>query len=628
MNSPDNSGASAPSPKAAFARALSQKDALWRVFFAFNGAIALMIALGDGGFFHTFAFEEGRHDAEFYTAWICGLALGVFAAVFDRMVGADDHLRQRPIAAEQLFWHRQRAMGSILLVWFLAAPLAGWVWLAITQRTAVFEPMGVISAWASFVPAISAAAIGYFGASLPVRWWLRPFVVAAAFLAAFTVIHHVTKADDYHVRWLYVSLHLLAAALFVGLARLACAADNDPDRALPAGVRFVAVPLVVVASILVMSGVMTEGAREFAVELWREYPQLARYQGRVRLADLHNAWRNGRARLCDGDHRRTDLMESDQWTHLRFGVPQYRIVSLLGFREPRWHRGVDSEWVDGQGVYLTRLGEAFASSIHGRRKVPTGIGPEHAPFSSGSRINSLGAGKERILVVDHESNRIYCYDQKQGFFVPLPLPDGDRLVRMRWRALPKGALQLLRDPLVQEGSSYGFVDGEKSSYFLDDGKWVAIPFVEKPEPWRERSPVVVGDGWLKVTVSVPASAGQSEFSHHYSPRTFLEYVYAGLAAGFALGLPPLFITQFSWQLAIFALAMGILLGGAAARRVRRIGGAPADRQLWLWLTIVLGPLGALLSLVFVRPRTYRERPRLAAAPTPRVFTPIMKELAS
>lgn len=622
-------------------RALRQKDTPWLLLFSFGGAITLLATLADGGLFNSLVMPPGRSESEFHAAWICGLALGITVASFDVAVLMGDHLRQRPISAEQLFWHRIRSMGRVLAVWFVGVPIAAWIWMATFEGAHAPDSFALAQYWIAVLPAGSAAAIGFAALSLPLVWWLRLVVGAAAFFIAFSVDYELTllaysreAAFQGAAMLVHVVLHVLFTVLAIAAARAVRGRSFDPDFAPPAGLRSLGGLFGVLALAAVGQFCVLQAEVAAARELRSAYPRVVLHDGAVKLVDPEWGWRERRRRFVDREHALTgEDAPRDEIADFSSRQTPPSGVAQLGFDAPSWHRYPSDAGFGDLRLYLDYRGHGWLRDDRGRAALePIGKGDDGTPFIPGSRLHQDWSSSRTCFVHEPGSGRVYLFDPDNRRFRVLALPKQEAVERVGYTDLPLGLLTS-----ETRRQSRVVLRCESASYVFNGDELVELPEQPTEQPRRDRAPIAWSGGPVIFHIELEARDSHPAFEHTYRPHTPTEYALATLVGVLASVQPPCYVAWFhstafespnTWIYVALALAVAILSGGVAGRRLRRLGAPPRVRQYWLWLTVILGPIALLLSILFERPRAYRDRPRFDAV-RPRVFTqPELQEKAS
>lgn len=601
------------------ARALRRKDGPWITLFVTCGLIAFVAAIGDGGFFHSLVFDKGSHQNVFHTAWISGLALGLVAAVFDTVLGLRDQLRQRPVSATQLFAARLRAIGLVLAVWFVFAPLLGWCWMLMFESAFGFGWQALLSLWSSMFVAVTAAMIGLFAGSLPLAWWLRPLVAAAALVTVFSAIDQLARPDGgFHAPAAFVAMHAGVALLLGWLTWSVRDVMHDADRAWPTSARLGAGTAAAAVLAAFAAGGLGEMESTAAHWLWFEYPVVVVHAGEVKLADRNSRWRNGGVVMLDGDHAPTGVRAPRADTRDVDHGWRRSSRDWLGFDRPRWHRGVQTVALGAHRLYLARDGHAWQRRLRKLTRLePVGIGPGHAPFPPGSRL--FGEQRRRggwTMVHDEVAGALYRYDNDKGHFVAFALPGGDRLERVSWTYAPEffpGS----------EPRNIPRLHGEKATYVPRGDELVVVePEPQSPQSLPRDVPGIIRGGPIVATVEVPAADGYAAFTHEFRPRTFAEYAYAAIVVLLAgVQSPVVMLIAAGIGTGLLALAVALLSAWSAWSRLRRIGAPREVRQYWAVLCVIAGPVALFASVLFERRRAHA--PRSARMPAaPRITTPL------
>lgn len=623
-------------------KALLQKDAVWVGALLAAGGIALTAAIGERGGFHAFVLGSWRHEALFHCAWIGGLVLGAVAGCFDELLGTREYLRQRPVSWRQVFAARLAGCGTVLLGWFVVAPVGAWL------PFAVFEDGWQFTRWqtlgpllASMVPAVSACMIGLAAATLPAVWWLRLLAATAWFLAAFGCAWQLsTDSQGYADPATFVAIHLLAAAACLVVAFVAARHSADADRPWTGLLRVVAGGAIAIGVVLIATAVVREVQQVVVRALHRAYPVAVRHGNEIVLAhrDAEHRWQ-----LVTADHvpTGTELPAEglgmswsgpDDWPH------QYE------FDAPRWRdAGSSSFGLGGRIVYLAANGQAWVrEGTHA--VVVTGKGEQRVAFGARS---TMGTIDDTCIVIDADTHDLWRFEEARGWFLPVATPDGDPLQQFDRAWLEAGAgddlrqrLQVARD---QSRGSVDFVRGRRGDYVLREGRLVSVPGLRQHARtgWSRDFAEAAPRDVITYSLDVPGSGAAAPFHHEVTPRTTRERVTAGAAMLWSLMRPPVLqgiahmrpaVQRPAWWfdalvlggrrpwLVFAGIAFAALLAWRVARRLRRLRAPSPAVTFWVVTTLLLGPIAAVLSVVFERPRAYADRTLPGPFPAPRIVT--------
>ncbi|MCA8973213.1 MAG: hypothetical protein KDC98_00755 [Planctomycetes bacterium] len=600
-------------------KALLRKDSLWIWWLAIAGLIALVIAAGDRSWFGALCFSLGYPFNVFTTAWIGGLVLGLCAACFDGVLGVGDYLRQRPLAAAELFAARLRGIVIVLAVWLLGMPLGSWLCMAVSETAAMPDASAVGRLVAAAVPAVSAAAIGLFAGMLPVAFWMRPLVAGAGLLVCFSgayrLFRMMTGSSFTDPVWFGVC-HLAIAVVCTAAARAVGATQRDPDVAWPARLRHGPGLLASILVVGTLAGGMA-GAEEMAwYWLGHEYPTVVIHGDATKLAVRDDLWRGREVRLVGPTHQpQQPRVARAEVEALRLTMPMVD-REWLGFDPPQWHRGLDVAWLPGENyiVQLLHDGRVYLRS-HDRfydLQEPVGKGSPSEPFEAPSWAFSPRGSGRWALIFEPAARRAWRFDPPRRAFVEVVPPGGDRLQNVEW-SRGRYSPELLGDDSVV------LLVGEAGVYTERDGQLIAV--TAESEAVGDQRPEVATDGSpLSFVARVEGAGDRPAFEHEFRPRTFFEYLYAGAALACAAVQPlPFNFVGRSGLVMLLSVLLSALTGLASWRRLGRLGAPVATRRLWLVLGFVLGPLSLLPSLVLEPARAYAVRPRVLA-PEPRIGT--------
>lgn len=624
-----------------------RKDVPWIFGGAAAGATALALALHSESFTKVFVYGADRLEVVFHVAWIAGLLLGATAGCFDEILGTREFLAQRPIPRSAATAARCRGVLAALAGWAVVAPVVAWIGFTLFQSgidATRFEALGAVLA--TFVVAASSAGIGLASSSMPAPWWQRLLAAGAWFPATFALVHALaTRADGTVHMAGYVGGHVVAAAVFFGIAAIAAGHDPDADRPWPASLRWAVALPVIVAGAALWSAFLGEAQRAAVLALERAYPKVAKNGDAfvlVRERDDSAHWP-----LVDREHRPTGETLDARGRETWWGREWRWSGSSFGFEEPRWHRGQQHEWLDGVMVTLTSEGLAWCGQPLAIRR--TGRGPEQMPFSPGSTLGAVG---DVLVVVDAASAVPWRFDAAARHFTPIVVPPGERCEGVEALRLgdkeiePELAALFVRPDAWRTPS---FVRGQREGYYVRDGALVAVPGllarVERSK--RPVPPVTVEDDPLVFELSLPADGSPVQFTHEFRPRTASERLYAGAAIVESLLRPALLqaVGNFgpmprraSWlfdRLTVGGrrpwLVFGAcLIAGLAAwrfgSRLRTRGAGPSTVWWWRCAVICFGPVALAVGHIVERPRRYA-RHDAAKVPEPRILSPRAPEVA-
>lgn len=624
-------------------KALLQKDLPWIAGLLVLGTAAMAIALCMQSFATTFVVSPGQRDELFHAAWGSGLLLGVVAFAFDEALGTREFLAQRPLGVAALVGARLAGCALVLLGWFVLVPPCAYAALAFGDSSWEFGHWRQWPAiWGTMTPAISACAIGAVATALPFAAWARGLCAAPLFLIPFSVIFWLERAGPSRTTaWpVFVGGHLLVAGLLV--AWLWFTKGNRRDGDLPASGRLrirIVAPLLGIATLL--WAVLQMEVEANAVErLLRTYPRPLVHEGQVvlvRRADWDEPWQR-----VDAGHRPTG-----EQIRVRF-------ESLVGPEVPRVHREFlrvegprsgawQSSGVGVQGRFLLdEDGTAWWQPWRdGLRTVAKS--PAEPRFAAGTRLLALGDGVMReVVLIEPEGQGVWRWLPGTTGCVRVPPPDGDRLVG----SIPHGdryePLAEAAGAQLQAGET--LLCGETFVYTLRDGELRRVGKVFPAGPEAGASPrfLAVDADVLGWTLAFDGDAAVAPFHHRFEPRTAAERGFALLALASAALRPPLLqgIAQVrapgpgSWHwftdplvaggrrpwLVGIGMALAGLLAWATRRRLRRLGAAADTIRFWTIAVCLLGPFGAVASVVGERPRAHARRPVPATVPPPRLRT--------
>jgi hypothetical protein len=346
-----------------------------------------------------------------------------------------------------------------------------------------------------------------------------------------------------------------------------------------------------------------------------EYPAVVIHDGEVRLADRTSQWRSGGVELVDAEHRPTGTRVPRAATEeVTVAWPRARRLGL-GFCAPRWHRGIDTAWLPPHVLYLAHDGRAFLRRIDTAFApvLPIGKGEEQVSFAAGARLYQEHDDVSRSVVVyEARAGRAYSYDAAAQHFVPLELPDGDRLLDVRHVRARTDATSGYDLALV----------GERGHYVTRGDALVRSTTDLRESKPRPPIAAAVTGGPMVATVALAADRGRPAFAHEFRPRTWTEQAFAALASALAAVQPFAFhLDCRSGRIVLLALGIGALCAWLAARRLHRIGAPSGVRRYWGVACLCAGPAALPLCVLVERRSAHAARPR--SAPTvPLVSTPV------
>jgi hypothetical protein len=631
--------------------ALLRKDLPWLLGFLNAGAIALAIVLGSEPFVQVWTLPPSRLEGLFHAGWIAGAALGLCAAVWDELFGTRDWLRHRPVSPRRLHGSRLLGCGFVLAGWFTVP--VGVVWLleaALGHNVDQLQPANLAEVWATLLPAVTATAIGLFAGTLPCGPLLRLLAGAAALLAVFTAIDSWTKlAADRALDSLpaFAALHAGAAAAFALAGFASAGRDADSDRPWPLQ-SLIAGGGVALCG-FALTGALVVGVVQLAFldRLLVAYPQVVSAGGTLQLAvQSHEGGRN-RVWPVDGDHRRTGA-ELQGTSNVAWAGGD-RGAMEPGFDAPRFHSARTSSWryscplfEDGR-AFLVR-DEGFTGRV---TVVPTGKGPAREPFTADARVldDRTASG---AWVAEPAAGALWRLDPAQQFFVPVPLPGGDRLLAVDSvrpdREDPRRRLEVGEFVYELRSAEHTALVGERGVYAIGGDAVAPAPeWMHEEARKRQRR----GQRWerldpdvLSPRIAVRVEAGDARFEHQYAPRTATERAFAGLALGGSLLRPPA-LAALAHAFApagpqrdplldpLLAggrrplLLLGNLLAGASCAFLLRRRLRAARIRWWMAACLLLGPCALLAGRLVERARAWAPDPAAAVPPAPpRIASPV------
>ncbi|MFN7589403.1 MAG: hypothetical protein ACK5UQ_13070 [Planctomycetota bacterium] len=541
--------------------ALLRKDRPWIVVFAVAGLLtALLTVLVDQ--FDLFLFDYSTNEATFWTALGGGVAVGLFAAFFDDLLGARELLQQRPLSRRQLALARVVAVAVVLVVWQLALPLGQVLFwfvrpvdgLELGHGSWLEQQATVAVAWPSAFATLAAA-------SLALGWLDRVVTgLAAAFVAAL-LLEPFGRPVGWASPGAYLSACLAIAVFFVVLGTFASGGRADPDRSLtctlPASARWLFV------------GAMSLSAAA-GLSAWQ-----ATLLGAVHQTDRYRAL-NQQA-IADGG--------------MFVSMPWWWGDHSSGITPPRWQplaRAAGRFRREG-GLRILAGGSLWCERLAERRTKfePIAI-PGRERLSPAAVVLVAGRYGSPLVVVDPGADQLWRFDSEQSRLLALPLPGGDRVVGAKLQSARPAAsrpdlLALRRQVAAAEGSredavSWLVVAGERAAYVLVGDQ---LHELEPPRTLAETLAETRTHDPIDFTVTVPATANQPAFTHEFRPRTAGEHFFAAYASVLSWLRPPVL------QVLAHAAPIGVDDHWALDRMVRD------GRRPWLVLmTVALAVAGA------------------------------------
>ncbi|MFK7743134.1 MAG: hypothetical protein AB8H80_22660 [Planctomycetota bacterium] len=619
------------------------------IVLGFGGAVTLATMLADGGDLFGFfvGTDRGLID-QLLVALVFGCAIGLVGSIWDRALGAEEFLRQRPIGATRLAFMRLAAVlvatsimvvlgpvfGRILVNWWSAESLVDF-WGRVPQLMALFSL------------ALPAAVAVMLALALPVSLLLRivmlPVVLAVAGFAFLLVRGHG--------RFQPLPYALSSLGFVAVLAAVAVAAMRrryDPDRAWAAGGR-VAIGgfLVLVGSLCAAAGV-AELEKENAKRLHSEFPRTMRTDDSIVLARrTRAAWErvesdhSGTGELAAADARRLYYGARIRSKLLDVDLARFSLFRTLS-AERRWRisQGYDDRaWLQpGRRAPLVRLG----------------IGPEHRALPSGPYLavtheqdGGSGGSAYSVLAGIADRTEVFVQDRKLGWLVAKPLPNRDRFVA--FQAMPAHRLmdadQRARAArATRGGDSLIAAVGHSDSYVFVDGGWQTV--ARRAAGDRRDEPLSLSTetlDLLRLRVYAPDDGVLPAFEHTFEPRTAMEKFYAGTVIASSLLRLPLLQVVDRWSdsssmavsmfhdpliadgrrtwLFVLQLVFGVACAALIGRRLRRIGAPRSAVYFWVFATLCTGAVAVLLAWLCETRRGHAHpeipeasRPRIASEP--------------
>ena len=563
--------------------ALLRKDRPWIVLFAVAGLLtALLTVLVDQ--VGLFLFDYSTNEATFWTALGGGVAVGLFAAFFDDLLGARELLQQRPLSRRQLAIARVVAVAVVLVVWQLALPVGQVLFwfvrpvdgLDLGHGSWLEQQATVAVAWPTAFATLAAA-------SLALGWLDRVVTgLAAAFVAALLLEPFGRPSVGCAAPGAYLSASLAIAVFFGVLGTFASGGRADPDRSLsrtlPASTRWLFVGALSLSAAAGLSAVQA-----------------------TLLDGVHQSFHRRALQQAIADGRTAGSLP--RWWHVQGG----------GITPPRWQqpaRAAGRFWQGGSLRILAGGALWLDRTIEGRRAfVPVAI-PGRERLSPGAVV--LDASP--LVVVDAEADQVWRFDYERSSLLALPLPGGDRVIGAN--------LQFVRPA----DKTYSLVvAGERAAYVLVGDELHELASTRTLAVTGARDPI-------DFTITVPATANQPAFTHELRPRTAGEQFFAAEALVMSWLRPPALQVlahaaptgvDDHWALdrmvrdgrRPWLVLVTVALAVAAAWRVRRsLRHHGLSATLWVVHILLFGVPAILLALAYESRR--RLRAVEVAAPAP------------
>jgi hypothetical protein len=426
-------------------RALLRKDLPWLVLFVLVGGVPTVAVAFSHGFERVLLAPDDRMVFDLgLTLWIQAVVLGMFAALHEDVSRTRPYLVHRAVTPRRLHW--TRALGCLLVV-------ASWPVLAVLTlcgadllfgaRLGGLDARTLPVFVALTAQAVATFALTVFAASLPVAWWLRPFVAAIAWLVVHLSLACLATREATGVLtgtpvWDVTLVALAFTAVFLLAAARHERVRHDADHPLPSSVLLGSALVVLLSALCVGAVCVTALQKEVFSELRRARPEVALVApGELRLVrrfELDGRWQE---QVVDAEHRATGVEVprgvDSQGPQTRY---VHRLPDLLEL-----HLVADQQFdhflVHGNGRAYRRI--AFARGgveiletdyeRHRRRRVFLSR-PDGRAFSSRARAPSRYSVDSAALVGDPADGTVWRLTGERGAqaLEPLPLPDGDRFI--------------------------------------------------------------------------------------------------------------------------------------------------------------------------------------------------------
>jgi hypothetical protein len=402
----------------------------------------------------------------------------------------------------------------------------------------------------------------------------------------------------------------------------------------------VALGPVVVAAALLVAAFLREPQVATLRRLYQAYPEIV---GRGdELVLVHQVPGYAQRLVVDHDHRPTgeelpSVGGGGSW--LSPGVQ----ARQFGIDAPRWPWFLREAGGYRTGTVVLAADGAAWRRLFARGVEATGKGPELRPFGAGSAVAEIG---DHIVVHDAVANDLWLLDAERGWFLPLPFPDDDVLEGLDTAWLSSDDDAALRRLVLPEDDGrfhlVAFVRAKRQGYVLRDGALVGVPGLREQGRSRaeDATPGAPDDAitWERI---VPAQEQRPGFRHQFAPRTMMERLWAGAALSWSLlrpsalqvvghlraaeRHPPCWFDVLvqggrrTW-LVLAGFAVAALGAWRVHRRLCAFAAPRATSAFWVVTTLLLGPIAAVLCLVFERPRAYARRALPGPFPAPRIVT--------
>jgi hypothetical protein len=610
--------------------ALIKRDRLALSIFALAGAALHLGALVDANGGRTWVLPMSVVDVQSAMLWMAGTALGLWAALGDRLLRTREYWEHRPVSQRTLLLARHLGCALVMLVaWMLLPVLVSLLVVRLFRTDAsLVEPQRFWHLVASSSVALPCYAAAFFGAGLARRLGVC-LVLGAAWP---TVLLFIGSAFQRAVAGREASRPLLVFAMYLGLALFLLAGahqqemrGHDPDRPVSPRTLWLVLPLSVAGLLLLLTGTASLHLRELADSLMDVYPDVALMDGKPVLVRWDDDRR--RNRQVDAEHAFLSEPAGDAIAGSLLWTSRTALADKA--RPPdHWHRG---------RAYTSIAYEPFTilDRERGRLLVTrAAVGPEEpfyrveldkqgAPFSSKTRPLSMFGD---VYFVDEADNTFWSLSAgaEQPGLVRLELPAGDRFVGIV--DAPARALESDQPPTLTSMWTVAVVRGERGIYRVKKGAFV--PVSPALREWLEErlafEPTVTRTGPFRFSLLLrDRRSGAVALQHEFAPRTGLERAIAGLAIASSLttpGLHPLVgdsaparaverlivgsrrkrvlafepLARSSPALLVVHLGLALGLAAAAFLRLGRLGAGPGRR--WGWsLAVFCGGVAVFIA---------------------------------
>jgi hypothetical protein len=619
-------------------RALLRRDRKWLTVLLALGGAALAVAFNEVGFVHLWVLPADRCDEPFHTGWIIGAVVGLGAALWDDVLGLRELVRHRPMSPRRLYAARLLGCARTLAGCIVLAALAHWLWEGLRGTASHEWRLGAVPrALLPLLPMASSCALWWFAGTRPCAHWMRLCFGGALLFASFTLIDAVARGgESTHDLTIFALAHTGLAVVFVAASFVGAGTAADPDRPWPTPVlRWSAIPG---AFGLAISGALLFGAweRESLTSLIREYPRVVSIAGgEEHLAIPQRIDRETKWLPVGADHSVVGLPREGTVV-LMFTVPDEVGRCDPGFGAPQTGRSWRSHQLLNDGLVWLLAFQPEELHVIGK-------GAQRERFARDAVLVYGGSKQEQLWVAEPGSAVVWRIDTEADRSIPVPLPNGDRLVRVHSVPVPadhQREWHLFRwSALVGERSVYvagtdaitpapeWMVAGVRSAEVAPQAASL-LQFLDRdPFAYHVRK---VGDD------------GEVLWEHVFAPRRFEEIRHAVAAVCWSMVRTPLFqvpsfftsqvpghddpvrdrllVGQRHLWLLLLCIACALASAVAVHRRLRRLGAHVVTRRLWTVLVLLLGPLGLAASVMCERRRAYLV-PAAEDAPLPRIASP-------